>query len=102
MRRLLLALALVAGCATSSPLVSQAPPAAQAEQPSSKPAPHVFWQHGHWAWNAEKQLYFWDAGGWAPERAGEVWIPGYWTRVEDQGKVQGWRWVEPRWEPAQK
>lgn len=101
MTRLLLAgLLLLAGCAASSPIVEKAPPPIPDERPGRKPAAHVFWQQGHWGWDEGKQLYFWSAGGWAPERKDEVWIPGYWTRVEDGGDVQGWRWVEPRWEPV--
>jgi hypothetical protein len=100
MTRVALGLVLfLAGCATSAPLVEKAPPAVQDEQPTKKPASHVFWQHGHWAWDESKQLYYWEAGGWVPERQDEVWIPGYWTRVEDGGQIKGWTWVDERWEP---
>lgn len=91
----------LAGCATSaSPVVKQAPPPPSAEKPPhGSPTPGHFWRSGHWAWDEDEQLYYWETGRWAETRSGELWIPGYWTRVEDQGEVQGWQWIEPRWEP---
>jgi hypothetical protein len=94
-----LALALLTSCAAERTIVAKAPPPARVETPTRKPGSTVFWQPGHWAWDASKGLYYWEAGGWIPERTHELLIPGYWERVEEQGNVQGWAWVEPRWEP---
>jgi hypothetical protein len=89
---------LAGGCAAAPLVVSQAPPPARDDPPTRKPASHVFWQGGRWAWDDAKGIYFWSAGGWVAERPGELWIPGYWRRVEEEGQVEGWTWVEPRWE----
>lgn len=99
MRRLLLALALLlAGCAADRLVVSQAPPPIPDEPRTRKPGTDVFWQNGHWAWDDARGVYYWEAGGWSPERRGELWIPGYWERVEEDGRIEGWSWVEPRWD----
>lgn len=98
MSRLGLVLALwLCGCAAEAAIVPEAPPPAREETRPKKPPGDVFWQDGHWAWK-EPDLWFWEAGGWAQERAGWLWIPGHWRRVEEDGQVKGWTWVEPRWE----
>lgn len=102
-----LALALTAalalgGCAAPRTVVGQAPPQPRSDVPPPSPGAHVVWHSGHWAWDADKSIYFWEAGRWAEERPGQVWIPGYWERVEEDGVIQGWAWVDPRWEPGQR
>ncbi|MCO5170062.1 MAG: hypothetical protein M9894_27315 [Planctomycetes bacterium] len=96
-----LALALLvglSGCAAERVIVPDAPPAARREHPTPSPGGHAVWLTGHWAWDAEKRLYYWEAGRWERDRPGQLWIPGYWERVEEDGQVKGWAWVEPRWE----
>lgn len=99
MKRSLLALALsLAACASDPALVPEGPPDARVESRGKKPPGDVFWQDGHWSWRDGDRLWFWEAGGWAQERPGFLWIPGAWRRVEEDGQIKGWTWVEPRWE----
>lgn len=101
LRALALAAALLgSGCAAERMIVAQDPPAPKQETPPPSPGAHVIWHSGRWVWDADKELFFWEAGRWEPARSGQVWIPGYWERVEEDGRVLGWAWVDPRWEPA--
>ncbi len=102
MRLLTLALALaLAGCTGAErQIVYQDPPPLREERPTKKTGTHVFWQEGHWAWR--DGLYYWSSGGWEQERERQLWIPGYWRAVEEEGKPRGWEWVEPRWEEIPK
>ena len=85
------------GCAGAErQVIYEDPPPPRDERPTKKPGTHVFWQEGHWAW--KDGLYYWSSGGWEQERERQLWIPGYWRAVEEEGKPRGWEWVEPRWE----
>jgi hypothetical protein len=99
-RRALLALGLclLAACAPARTLVPDAPPPPQEETRTRKPGAHVFWRSGHWAWSAERSLYYWEAGAWDAEREEKLWLPGHWEHVEEGGR-SGWVWVDERWEP---
>lgn len=96
---LLLGFALACGgCASQSDvIVERDPPDPKEESRGRKPGSDVFWKSGHWAWDAKANHFYWVTGGWAPDRPGRFWIPGYWEPVKEEGK-SGWRWVEPRWE----
>lgn len=97
MKRLLALLLLtLAGCASTT-LVDRAPPAARQQERPLKPSSDVIWQDGHWAWDADAELWYWVSGTWASEQPGKIWIPGYWDPVETDGGRK-WQWVEARWE----
>ena len=100
MRRLLLALVLsISGCQATNPIIELDPPTPRTDEPTARPGADMYWRSGHYAWNEEKQIYYWINGTWEPSRSGHLWFPGDWEPVDDgNGKRLGWRWVDERWQ----
>ncbi len=98
MKRLLLALALIAGIAgfgSSVPASAQiyvrvGPPAPRREYIPPRPRRGDVWVGGHWGWHGGR--YAWVGGYWQPGRRGCGWMPGHWAHT--------WRgnyWVNGHW-----
>jgi hypothetical protein len=63
--------------AQSTIVVTQAPPAPQAENVPARPGSDYVWVAGYWSWRNNR--YEWVAGHWAiPPRAGATWVPPRW------------------------
>lgn len=96
MKRLVFALALIAGFAGSALAPASAqiyvhigPPAPRYERVPPRRPGHV-WVGGHWGWSGGR--YVWIGGYWQTSRPGCTWIPGHWART--------WRgnyWVDGHW-----
>jgi hypothetical protein len=72
-------------------VVTQAPPAPQAENPHEQPSSEYVWVPGYWSWRNDQ--YAWIAGQWEiPPHGNTTWIPPYW---EQEGN--GYRFYEGYW-----
>lgn len=61
--------------------------------PDQKPAgDNVVWISGYWAFDDERDEFFWISGIWRAVPAGVQWIPGYWVSVDG-----GYQWVSGLW-----
>jgi hypothetical protein len=89
----LLAIVLLAACASTSPLGTQStipdPPPAEEDKPARE-RPDFFWIHGHWVWKTNK--WDWQSGHWEHERAGYVWTEGHWDKRDGT-----WKYTEGAW-----
>ncbi len=97
-RAVLCAALLLAGCASTGPIITIAPPRAQVEETPARPGEDMEWHSGHYAFNESKEIYYWVHGIWEPARKGYLWFPGEWEPVGSNGERLGWRWLEGRWE----
>ena len=75
-------------------VVSKRPPEAIEEVPPEfKPEDEAaIWITGYWAWDDERDDFFWQSGVWRVPPPGMRWVAGYWNEVPD-----GWRWVSGFW-----
>lgn len=98
MKRLFLALALVAGTAGlfTAPASAQVgiyvrvgPPAPRYERRPPRPHPGWVWVAGHWGWQGR---WVWTGGYWTAGRRGCAWIPGHW-----RNSYRGYYWVGGHW-----
>lgn len=72
-------------------IVTNAPPAAQAEVVSARPGSDYVWVSGYWTWRDNR--YEWMAGHWeVPPRTDSVWVPPHW--VPENG---AYRFYEGYW-----
>ena len=85
MKRLLMALALVAGIAGMgfAPASAQisvriGPPAPRHERMTRRPGPGYTWRAGYWNWYGGR--WVWVSGAWITGRPGCVWVPAHWAR----------------------
>jgi hypothetical protein len=63
-------------------LVTQAPPAVQAEYVTSQPSSDHKWVAGYWTWRNSR--YEWMAGHWElPPTRSSVWVAPRWERTSD-------------------
>jgi hypothetical protein len=78
--------------AQSTIVVTQAPPAPQAENVPARPGADYVWVAGYWSWRNNR--YEWVAGHWTvPPRAGATWVPPRW---EPEGS--SYRFYEGYWD----
>jgi hypothetical protein len=72
-------------------VVTQAPPAPQAENPHEQPSSEYVWVSGYWSWRNDH--YEWIAGQWEiPPQGNTTWIPPHWEQEND-----GYRFYEGYW-----
>jgi hypothetical protein len=72
-------------------IVTQAPPAPQAENPGAQPERDDVWVPGYWTWRDGQ--YQWVAGHWqVPPEGSEIWNPPYW-----EAEGSGYRYYEGYW-----
>jgi len=77
--------------AVNTVIVTQAPPALQAEVVLAQPTPQHVWLAGYWTWRDER--YEWMAGHWElPPTVSSVWVAPRW---EQQGNA--YRFYEGYW-----
>ena len=77
--------------AVNTVIVTQAPPALQAEVVLAQPTPPHVWLAGYWTWRDER--YEWMAGHWElPPTVSSVWVAPRW---EQQGNA--YRFYEGYW-----
>ncbi|HET7887049.1 MAG TPA: YXWGXW repeat-containing protein [Bradyrhizobium sp.] len=63
--------------------ISTAPPALPSYAQPPIPEDGYLWMPGFWAWRKDVPDYYWVPGTWVrPPRAGLLWTPPYWSRVE--------------------
>jgi len=63
--------------------VDTAPPPIPSYAQPSIPEDGYLWMPGFWAWRKDVPDYYWVPGTWVkPPRAGLLWTPPYWSRVE--------------------
>ena len=79
-------------------IVSKRPPEAIDEVPPEfKPEEEgAIWITGYWAWDDERDDYFWQSGVWRVPPPGMRWVAGYWNEIPG-----GWQWVSGFWVPAE-
>ena len=79
-------------------IVSKKPPEAIEEVPPEfKPEEEgVIWITGYWAWDDERDDFFWQSGVWRVPPPGQRWVAGYWNEV-----AGGWQWVSGFWVPVE-
>jgi hypothetical protein len=76
---------------TNTVVVTQAPPAAQAEVVLAQPGPDYRWIPGYWTWRNER--YEWMAGHWEiPPQRDSVWVAPRW-----ESESGGYRFYEGYW-----
>jgi hypothetical protein len=79
-------------------VVSKRPPEAIEEVPPEfKPEEEgAIWISGYWAWDDEREDFFWQSGVWRVPPPGMRWVAGYWNEV-----AGGWQWVSGFWLPVE-
>jgi hypothetical protein len=79
-------------------IVSKRPPEAIDEVPPEfKPEEEgTIWISGYWAWDDERDDFFWQSGVWRVPPPGQRWVAGYWNEVPS-----GWQWVSGFWVPVE-
>lgn len=79
-------------------IVSKKPPEAIDEVPPEfKPDEEgAIWITGYWAWDDERDDYFWQSGVWRVPPPGQRWVAGYWNEVPS-----GWQWISGFWVPVE-
>ena len=79
-------------------IVSKRPPEAIEEVPPEfKPDEEgAIWMSGYWAWDDERDDFFWQSGVWRVPPPAQRWVAGYWNEVPD-----GWQWVSGFWVPVE-
>jgi hypothetical protein len=76
---------------TNTVVVTQAPPALQAEVVQAQPSPEYKWVPGYWTWRDGR--YEWMAGHWEiPPRSDAVWVAPHWN-----AEAGGYRFYEGYW-----
>ena len=74
-------------------VVTQAPPAPQAENVPERPSDRHVWIAGYWAWRDDR--YEWISGHWTiPPKEGSTWVPPRWEQESD-GR---YRFYDGHWE----
>ncbi len=75
-------------------VVSKRPPEAIEEVPPEfKPEDEgVIWITGYWAWDDERDDFFWQSGVWRVPPPGMRWVAGYWNEA-----AGGFQWVSGFW-----
>ncbi|MFN0022021.1 MAG: hypothetical protein ACKVP0_27550 [Pirellulaceae bacterium] len=78
-------------------LVGKKPPEAIEEVPPEfKPEEEgAIWITGYWAWDDERDDFFWQSGVWRVPPPGMRWVAGYWNAAP-----RGWQWVSGFWVPV--
>jgi hypothetical protein len=72
-------------------IVTQAPPAPQAENPHEQPSSEYLWVSGYWSWHNDH--YEWVAGQWEiPPHGTTTWIPPHWEQEDNE-----YRFYEGYW-----
>jgi hypothetical protein len=81
----------------AAPIVPQKPPEPIPELPSEQrpDADNAVWIPGYWAWDEEREGFFWVTGVWRIQPPGHTWVPGYWLAANG-----GSRWVSGFWAMA--
>jgi hypothetical protein len=79
-------------------VVGKRPPEALEEVPPEfKPEEEgAIWISGYWAWDDERDDFFWQSGVWRVPPPGMRWVAGYWNEVPD-----GWQWISGFWVPVE-
>ena len=79
-------------------IVSKRPPEAIEEVPPEfKPEEEgAIWVTGYWAWDDERDDFFWQSGVWRVPPPGMRWVAGYWNEVPG-----GWQWISGFWVPIE-
>lgn len=73
---------------------AQPPPIPSYAQPAM-PEEGYLWMPGFWAWRKDVPDYYWVPGTWVrPPRAGLLWTPPYWSRVDGSYFFHGGYWAE--------
>jgi hypothetical protein len=75
-------------------IVGKKPPEAIDEVPPEfKPEEEgAIWITGYWAWDDERDDFFWQSGVWRVPPPGQRWVAGYWNEVPG-----GWQWISGFW-----
>ena len=83
--------------AQANPIVPKEPPAPVDEMPpDQKPeGSNVQWIRGYFAFDDDKQSYYWVSGLWRNIPPNMEWVPGAWTSAKD-----GFQFVSGFWRPA--
>ena len=72
---------------------AQPPPIPSYTQPAMPEEGYV-WMPGFWAWRKDVPDYYWVPGTWVkPPRAGLLWTPPYWSRVDGNYVFHGGYWA---------
>ncbi len=76
-------------------VVPQQPPEPVPElPPETRPeGDHVIWIPGYWSWMEEDEDFVWVSGVWRSVPPGQQWIPGYWSE-----EANGYRWTHGFWD----
>jgi WXXGXW repeat (2 copies) len=75
--------------------VKVAPPLLPSYAQPPVPEEGYVWMPGFWAWREEIPDYFWVPGTWVrPPRAGLLWTPAYWSRVDGGYVFHSGYWAE--------
>lgn len=79
-------------------IVSKRPPETIEEVPPEfKPEEEgAIWISGYWAWDDERDDFFWQSGVWRVPPPAQRWVAGYWNEVPS-----GWQWVSGFWVPVE-
>ena len=56
----------------------------------------AIWITGYWAWDDERDDFFWVSGVWRVPPPGMRWVAGYWNEVPG-----GWQWTSGFWVPVE-
>lgn len=105
---LLLASAVLAGCAVVpgpvdygpaygpaySTTIYEAPPAPRIEYRGLPPGADQVWIDGYWNWGGSR--YLWVPGRWSAQRPSQAWGPQFWQREDEHRRPHGGQWEERR------
>jgi hypothetical protein len=73
----------------------KAPPPPKEEVIPDQISPEAVWIPGYWTWLNNQKDYGWICGIWRVPPPAHVWINGYWKQFDE-----GWVWIRGFWSPV--